>query len=201
MTKLPKKTIERIYLTRDQFADIEQQMRHQEHLRRYGLIRRFCFGKVLDFACGCGYGTYMLAQSPDVESVTGIDQDPEALRWAKHNFSHPKATYRKADARLFTGKVDTLVSLETIEHIRDRTVVPKLAERVHAEQVIVSFPDKKSTHYNPHHVHDFARQDVVDLFPNFVLYHEVRFGDSVSLLFSRHSSKAPSDLFRNIRDL
>jgi 2-polyprenyl-3-methyl-5-hydroxy-6-metoxy-1,4-benzoquinol methylase len=143
----------------------------------------------------------MIAGNPDVESVIGVDNDPQAIGWARENFSHKKITYLQQDAEDFKQKFDTLVCLETIEHIKDKSIVPKIVEQCEIDNIIVSFPDKKTTHYNPHHLHDFVKQDIVDLFPQHVVYHTVRFVDSVSILMIRLPEKAPHDLFRNIRDL
>ena len=199
--KVKREVVERYNLTLEEFKQIERQVLVQEHLKRYGSIRRFCFGKVLDFACGCGYGSYMLALNPDVTSVTSVDNSTDAIAWAKKHFSHPNITYKIADARKVTGTFDTLVCLETIEHLKDTRIVPEIVERCKVQNVIVSFPDKKTTHYNPHHFHDFVRQDIVDLFPKHVVYHVVRFADSTAVLLTRLPENAPSELFRNVRDL
>src|SRR3989344_3911756 len=199
--KVPRSVVERYDLTFEEFKQFERQVLVQEHLKRYGSIRRFCFGKVLDFACGCGYGSYMLALNPDVESVTGVDSSKEAIAWSRKHFTHPNITYKLSDAGGVRGYFDTLVCLETIEHIKDTRVVPQIVERCKISNVIVSFPDKKTTHYNPHHFYDFVRQDIIDLFPRHVVYHIVRFADSTAVLLTRLSGKASPELFRNIRDL
>ncbi len=199
--KISRTVVERYKLTFEEFTQIERQVLVQEHLKRYGSVRRFCYGKVLDFACGCGYGSYMLALNPDVDSVTAIDNSKEAIAWANTHFSHPHIMYKLADARKVTGNFDTLVCLETIEHIKDVSVIPKIVERCAIQNLIISFPDKKTTHYNPHHFHDFVRQDIVDLFPKHVIYHVVRFADSTAVLLTRLPKKAPPELFRNLRDL
>ncbi len=193
--------VERINVTKEEFLNIERNLLLHEHLRRYGSIRRFCYGDVLDFACGCGYGTHMIAGNPDVDSVLGVDIDDDAIHWAKKEFSHEKIEYKNIDVTTLSDKFDTLVCLETIEHIKDTGLVPKLVEQCSIDNIIVSFPDKKTTHYNPHHLHDFVIQDLVDLFPQHVMYHKIRFVDSVSLLLTRLPEKAPHDLFRNLQDL
>lgn len=198
---VPRKVVERYDLTFEEFTQTERQVLIQEHLKRYGSIRRFCYGDILDFACGCGYGAYMLAQNPDVKSVTAVDNSSGAIDWAKKHFSHPNITHMLCDAREVKGRFDTLVCLETIEHIKETNVVPEIVERCSVDNVIISFPDKKTTHYNPHHFHDFVRQDLIDLFPKHVLYHQIRFADSTALLMNRLSDGAPRELFRNIRDL
>lgn len=200
-TDLGKNLVERIYLTADGFAAMERDVLLHEHLRRYGSIRRFCFGDVLDFACGCGYGSFMIAGNPDVERVMAIDRDKDAILWAKKNFSHKKISYGTNDIRALKQKFDTLICLETVEHIKEKKTIPDLVRRCSIDNIIISFPDKKTTHYNPHHFHDFVKQDIVDMFPEHIAYHTVRFVDSVSILLIRLPKKAPHDLFRNIRDL
>jgi 2-polyprenyl-3-methyl-5-hydroxy-6-metoxy-1,4-benzoquinol methylase len=198
---VPRKVVERYDLTFEEFTQFERQVLIQEHLKRYGSIRRFCYGDVLDFACGCGYGAYMLAQNPDVKSVTAVDNSADAIEWAKKHFSHPNINHVLSDAREVTGKFNTLVCLETIEHIKETHVVPEIVDRCSIDNLIISFPDKKTTHYNPHHFHDFVRQDLIDLFPKHVLYHQIRFADSTALLMTRLGESAPEELFRNLRDL
>jgi 2-polyprenyl-3-methyl-5-hydroxy-6-metoxy-1,4-benzoquinol methylase len=193
--------VERYYLTHDELKQTERQVLLQEHLKRYGAMRRFCYGKVLDFAAGCGYGAFMIAGNPDVEHVYAVDGSKEAIAWGKEHFAHPKITYKTQEARAVSGKYDTLVCLETVEHIKDTSIIPSIVKRCNIDNVIVSFPDKKTTHYNPHHFHDFVRQDIVDLFPEHMVYHIVRFADSTSVLLIRTPKKAPHELFRNLRDL
>jgi hypothetical protein len=57
-------------------------------------------------------------------------------------------------------KADTLVALEVMEHIEDRMYIPRIADHLQAKTVIVSYPSKKTTHYNPHHYHDFTKDDM-----------------------------------------
>lgn len=198
---LKKNLVERIYLTNTEFTSMEKSVLLHEHLRRYGSIRRFCYGKTLDFAAGCGYGTYLVAGNPDVSAVVGADMNDHAISWAKTEFSHKKIEYRVATAAKIKEKFDTLVCLETIEHIKDTTVIRDLVERCSIDNLIISFPDKITTHYNPHHFHDFVLQDIIDMFPNHIPYHTLRFVDSVSVMLIRTPAKAPKRIFRNILDL
>jgi SAM-dependent methyltransferase len=196
-----KKTIERITISKMDFQRIEGEIRFHEHLRRYAAIRRFCFGRTLDFPCGVGYGSYLLSFNPEITEIIGVDKDKESIEWASKEFSTPKSKFVCADIENFEVQADTLVSLEAIEHFKDATMLAKLADKTQAQQVIVSFPDKKSTHFNPFHLHDFVIQDVVDLFGNLVCYHNFRLGDVQFLLFLKKPANAPSHIFRNIVDL
>jgi ubiquinone/menaquinone biosynthesis C-methylase UbiE len=192
---------ERYQIPFEKFQEMERGILLQEHLKRYGAVRRFCYGNVLDAACGCGYGSYMIALNPDVERVVGLDMDKSSIEWAKQHFAHDKITYEVGDVESFAQEFDTLVCIETIEHIQDTRTIPQLVDRCNIDNVIVSFPDKKTTHYNPHHYHDFVRQELIDLFPNHLIYHEMGFFDSTTLLLTRRPEKAPSSQYRNIRDL
>lgn len=82
----------------------------QEHLARYRFAKDLARGRVLDVACGTGYGTAMLG-------ATGVDLSLEALRYARRSTGRLVA----ADAlRLPFGRAfDTVVSFETIEHVPD----------------------------------------------------------------------------------
>lgn len=200
MTK-KENLIERIYLNKKEFLSVERSVLIHEHLRRYGAIRRFCYGKVLDFACGCGYGSYLLAGNPDVEKVIGIDNNSEVINWAKKEFAHNKVEYIHGEIDKLNEKINTLVCLETLEHLPDIRPILKLVERCEVDNIVVSFPDKKTTHYNPYHLHDFTRQDLINIFKYHVVYHTIRFVDVQSLMFIRLPNKAPFDIFKNIKDL
>src|SRR5699024_12088720 len=86
----------------------------------------FTGGRVLDFASGVGYGTHIIAKKckKKVSEVIGIDIDSEAVRYAKSTYYHPLTKFMHEDAtdsRLpeKIGRFDTVLSFETIEHVRD----------------------------------------------------------------------------------
>lgn len=195
------KVLERILITKEKFNEIESEIRFHEHLRRYSAIRRFCYGKVLDFASGCGYGSNLLSVNPDVEKVVGIDKDADAIQWANTEFLNNKTEFRCKDIEDIAEKFDTLVSLEAIEHFDDVTLIPRLVERCQIDHVIISYPNKKSTHFNAFHVKDYTIQDILSLMPDYICYHNFAMGDVQFLLFIKKPSKAPSHIFTNILDL
>jgi cyclopropane fatty-acyl-phospholipid synthase-like methyltransferase len=56
---------------------------HYEHLHRYAFAAQLVKGKrVLDLACGEGYGSNMLAQ--EAESVIGLDIDEKVVYHASN---------------------------------------------------------------------------------------------------------------------
>lgn len=193
--------IERILLTRQQFLEIEQQIRLQEHLRRYAAIRRFLYGRVLDFACGCGYGSFLLSNNPEITEVVGVDRDARSITWAREHFATDRCRFEQSDVLELEGTFDVLVSLETIEHFADDSLYHRACERYGVSQVILSYPSKKSTHFNPFHVRDLNKQTVCSSFGNFVLYHHFSQGDVDFLLFLRKPAAMPSHIAENIVDL
>jgi 2-polyprenyl-3-methyl-5-hydroxy-6-metoxy-1,4-benzoquinol methylase len=94
------------------------------HLARYRLAAA-CMpvgGDLLDVACGCGYGSAILATL--ARSVTGVDRSAEAIEFARAHYG--RAEYHVGDlidddwATPFSGRqFDGAVSLETLEHLED----------------------------------------------------------------------------------
>jgi 2-polyprenyl-3-methyl-5-hydroxy-6-metoxy-1,4-benzoquinol methylase len=160
---------ERIYITQAETEEIERDINLRRHIERYALARQFLSGKVLDAACGVGYGTFLCQKNPDVDAIVGIDVDEAAIRWANEHFATPKATFRCCGIDAFsTPGFDTLLTIETIEHLSDPERLAALVDRVGISEVIVSFPLKKTTHYNKFHLWDFTEQDVLHIFEDFV---------------------------------
>jgi 2-polyprenyl-3-methyl-5-hydroxy-6-metoxy-1,4-benzoquinol methylase len=195
------KAVERILLPRQHFLEIEQQIRLQEHLRRYASIRRFLYGRVLDFACGCGYGTFLLSNNPEITEVIGVDRDEESIAWARRHYATDRCRFEQRDVLTLEGAFDVLVSLETIEHFAEDGLYHRACERYGFSQVILSYPSKKSTHFNPFHVRDLNRQTICSSFSNYVLYHRFSQGDVDFLLFLRKPAAMPSHIVENIVDL
>ena len=91
-----------------------------EHLERYRFAcRRLEDGpRVLDLACGAGYGTAMLATAGC--NPTGVDCDPQTVAIAREGF--PSGDFECADARRLPfadASFDAVVTFETIEHVAD----------------------------------------------------------------------------------
>lgn len=84
---------------------------------------------VLDIACGCGMGTKMLASR--ALRVHGYDIDKETIEFAKQYYSGQNIKYDIGDIRQIPevdGIFDTVVSVETFEHVEE---VEKLISEVH----------------------------------------------------------------------
>ncbi|MFN3361184.1 MAG: class I SAM-dependent methyltransferase [Pseudanabaenaceae cyanobacterium] len=167
-----KKVEKHIFLTKPELLEIENRIRIQRHVERYALLRQFAKGVVCDAACGCGYGSYLLATNPDVHSVIGIDSDREVIDFANQEYANSKVSFVQGDLNKWTSDrpIDMLISVETIEHIPETQVLPNFCDRNKINHVILTYPSKKTTHYNPFHFHDFKLQDILDIFPKFICY-------------------------------
>ena len=91
-----------------------------EHWHRYAFARRYVAGKrVLDVACGEGYGSALLAGV--ASSVTGIDIDAGAVAHARQSYAAlANVSFSEGSAAslpLPDACVDAVVSFETIEHL------------------------------------------------------------------------------------
>lgn len=105
-----------------------------EHLARYYFAMPYARGRVLDIACGVGYGAQMTAKGKkrEVDHVLGVDIDAEAIAFAQKHYYHPKLSFQTGDALdenipMQIGVFDTIVSFETIEHVPDdRTFMKRM---------------------------------------------------------------------------
>src|SRR5690606_14400181 len=74
----------------------------QLHLERYEFAKQFLTGgKVLDCACGVGYGSHLLAESGKCDKVVGVDIDAESIKYATDRYKHPKVEFINANALSF----------------------------------------------------------------------------------------------------
>lgn len=130
-----------------------------QHIARYHWASRWCAGaRVLDIACGTGYGAEIL-RNAGARSVISIDRSTAALRFAQTRYfliaSCADAHYLPLTAESF----DVVVSLETIEHLDD---VPKfLLECFRVLKgdgfLLLSTPNaEKGDGTNPYHVHEMT---------------------------------------------
>src|SRR5271157_2796787 len=146
-----------------------------EHWHRYAFARRFVQGKrVLDAACGEGYGTALLATV--ATSAVGIDIDLATIE-------HARTTYGDGTRVRFvptsctglplpSASFDVIVSFETIEHLSAEEQPDMLSEfaRVLAPDglLIISSPNKRlysdaRDYVNPFHLHELYRDDLARL--------------------------------------
>lgn len=73
--------------------------------------------RVIDMACGEGYGADVLAAS--AASVVGVDANPEAHEHARLRYRRPNLRFERALVESFAESADAVVFLQTIEHLQD----------------------------------------------------------------------------------
>ena len=126
-------------------------------------------GRLLDLACGVGYGTRILAdRAGERVQALGVDLSPEAIAYAKRRYAGPRTAFAAADAMQFSDAqgFDTIVSIETIEHLPDpEAFVAHLVRMLRPGGILVaSVPTTPSVDANPHHLHDFSERSFRRLF-------------------------------------
>ncbi len=134
-----------------------------EHVGRYRFARRHAAGRrVLDVACGEGYGAAALAKA-GAREVVGVDLSEAACAHARRKYG---LDARAGDAQclpLSDRSVDLVVSFETIEHVARPAAFLDECARVlgPAGTLIVSTPNRPvysgDGASNPFHVVEFDR--------------------------------------------
>jgi ubiquinone/menaquinone biosynthesis C-methylase UbiE len=146
-----------------------------EHWHRYAFARRFVAGKrVLDAACGEGYGTALLGAV--AASATGVDIDMASIDRARATYADGKRIRFIASSctglPLPSASIDVVVSFETIEHLDAGDQLAMLLEftRVLTADglLILSSPNKRLYSderevVNKYHLQELYRDDLARL--------------------------------------
>ena len=140
-----------------------------EHVERYRFAKDFVRGqRVLDIACGEGYGAAALARA-GARSVVGIDVSPDVCDHARRRYG---LDARAGDAQaipLPDRSIDRVVSFETIEHVDDPAVFVRECARVLVPEgmLIVSSPNRpvynSEGRQNPFHRLEFDEREFLEV--------------------------------------
>jgi SAM-dependent methyltransferase len=154
----------------------------RRHLAVYSWIAARVAGlRVLDMACGEGYGSDTLAGS--AASVVGVDANPEAHEHARLRYPRPNLRFVLGLIETFAEQADAVVFLQTIEHLHDPEAVLEhlrrlvsestlegrsaMAERgnvfVSTPNVLTLAPKGAPRSDNPWHVHEYRAQEFEQL--------------------------------------
>lgn len=152
-----------------------QDVLRAEHYHRYMWAAGYACGDVCDIASGPGYGAEILMNTGTTKSYVGIDTSPTAIDEATKRFASENVRYMVASATsipLADASIDTIVSLETLEHLeRPSLALAEFKRILRPEGTIVgSVPsssfDELADHVygkNPFHVTRFSHADLTQL--------------------------------------
>jgi hypothetical protein len=73
--------------------------------------------------------------------------------------------------------------------LEEPKVMADLAERCNIKEILVSYPVKKTTHYNKYHLWDLNSYDLKYIFSQYECINEVMNGDSMIMHFIKRDKK------------
>lgn len=141
----------------------------RDHVARYEWAAKTLptGSRVLDIACGVGYGASILADAG--HTVVAVDRSQEAIDFARERYPRPGVTFICMTAELFDPRrnmvvngFDAIVSFETIEHLRDPAPILERWRDL-ATTLIASVPNEAvfphrgliKHHYRHYRPHEF----------------------------------------------
>jgi 2-polyprenyl-3-methyl-5-hydroxy-6-metoxy-1,4-benzoquinol methylase len=143
----------------------EENYWYRRHLVVYEWIRARVGGlRVIDMACGEGYGSAVLART--AASVVGVDANPEAHEHARLRYTAPHVRFARDLVETFGEPADAVVFLQTIEHVRNPDEVlehfkslvfdsPSPVVFVTTPNVLTLAPEGAEKSQNPWHVKEY----------------------------------------------
>lgn len=152
-----------------------------KHIARYNLALPYCDnGKVLDFACGTGYGSKIISMV--ASEVVGWDKDRDTIDYALANFGGKKISYYQVDIEepikvhevKGADKYGVVICFETLEHLKNPAeAMQKLSEILTmGGMFIASVPLNEKPGQNEHHLHTYTLDEARKLFSGFEMVRE-----------------------------
>ncbi len=149
-----------------------------EHLARYKFASRYAQGRVLDIACGVGYGAEtLLAIGEGITEIVGVDIDARSIEYARINYDYPQTSFyvgeaSDSDVMNNLGQFDTIVSMETVEHIKDDyQFVANLKNSLKEDgTLVISTPFGRGRDVecsNPYHYRQYTEEEFRELLSSF----------------------------------
>ncbi len=145
----------------------------RRHLAVYEWIgARVAGRRVLDLACGEGYGSEVLSRA--AASVVGVDANPEAFDHARLRYMRQNLRFDRAlvDTYGEDESVDAVVFLQTIEHIQvpeavlenfKRILAPGGVAYVSTPNLLTLAPQGAEKSDNPWHIREYRAHEFREL--------------------------------------
>jgi SAM-dependent methyltransferase len=140
----------------------------RRHLAVYEWIAQRVGGRrVVDLACGEGYGSAVLGRT--AASVVGVDANPDAFEHARLKYTGGRVSFERDMVETWTGDVDCVVFLQTIEHVQDPDAVlarlrdlvgPRGEVYVSTPNVLTLAPPGAARSDNPWHVREYRPDEL-----------------------------------------
>ena len=117
----------------------------RDHVARYEFVAAQLpkGSRVLDLACGIGYGANILAKAGHI--VVAVDRSRDAIEYGRLHYAHPNLHFECHDAgeMQFDRDVrfDAVVSFETIEHLEHPEPIMKVWSGI-ADRLFASVPNE-----------------------------------------------------------
>lgn len=148
----------------------------KDHFERYFFASKYVKEKrVLDIACGVGYGAQLLLNMGKAKQVDAVDNSLDAINHANSYFKEEKINFIVEDILTYTSSepYDVIVCFETIEHIDSYVkALQKLFNNLsHNGILIISSPNREvispdsislsSKPNNIYHKHEFTIRELI----------------------------------------
>lgn len=148
--------------------------RSDAHCIRYHKAAEFIRvgDRVLDVACGLGYGSNILFHRSEARSVIGIDLSDFGINYANAHYGRPgKLDFMVGDAQALSqipeNSIDFITAFETIEHVPEPIAYLRELKRVlkPSGRLIICAPnnwvDETGKDPNPYHLHVYTWERLV----------------------------------------
>jgi ubiquinone/menaquinone biosynthesis C-methylase UbiE len=140
-----------------------------EHIYRYRFVTEMAKGKrVLDIACGEGYGTAALKNS-GASKVLGVDVSAETCAHAIAKYGIEARTGDAQKMPVENGSIDLIISFETLEHLAKPELFVEECARVLTPKgsAVISTPNcdvyRQSAPHNPFHLNEMSQVEFTRL--------------------------------------